>query len=313
MDMLLSVIVPCYNEEEVIEETYKRIIDVLVSNNYNYEIIFINDGSRDKTLYILTNLAANNSKVKVVGLSRNFGHQAAVSAGIKVCKGDIAIIIDADLQDPPEVFPEMIKLYEEHRANVVYAVRKERKGESWFKKFTASMFYKIINNLSSVKLPTDTGDFRLIDRKVINVFNSLPERDKYIRGLITWIGFKQVPIYYSRDARFAGETKYPLAKMIKFATTGLVYFSRKPLKLATNLGFFSFMIGIALVIYTFVSKFLFPLKAYPGWASLMIAVIFFGGIQLITIGVLGEYIGGMFEEIKGRPEYIIDTKLNIDN
>jgi Glycosyltransferases involved in cell wall biogenesis len=203
---LLSVIVPCFNEEEVIEETYKRLTNVLKENHINYEILFINDGSIDKTLEILTNIAKNDPKIKIISFSRNFGHQSAVSAGIHHCKGDYAVIIDADLQDPPEVIPELLSLAKKEQANVVYGVRKKRKGETFFKRFTAWAFYKIINLLSDVPLPENTGDFRLIDKKVIDAFNQLPEKNKYIRGLISWIGFKQIPYYYVREPRFAGET-----------------------------------------------------------------------------------------------------------
>jgi glycosyltransferase involved in cell wall biosynthesis len=308
---LLSVIVPCFNEEEVIEETYKRLTNVLKENHINYEILFINDGSIDKTLEILTNIAKNDPKIKIISFSRNFGHQSAVSAGIHHCKGDYAVIIDADLQDPPEVIPELLSLAKKEQANVVYGVRKKRKGETFFKRFTAWAFYKIINLLSDVPLPENTGDFRLIDKKVIDTFNQLPEKNKYIRGLISWIGFKQIPYYYVREPRFAGETKYPLSKMIKFATTALLYFTRKPLKLATTMGFMSIVVGLLLTIYVFLSLFLKPQQTVSGWASTIIIIIFFGGVQLLTIGVMGEYIGSIFDEIKNRPMYIIDKTYNI--
>jgi len=308
---LLSVIVPCFNEEEVIEETYKRLTNVLKENHINYEILFINDGSIDKTLEILTNIAKNDPKIKIISFSRNFGHQSAVSAGIHHCKGDYAVIIDADLQDPPEVIPELLSLAKKEQANVVYGVRKKRKGETFFKRFTAWAFYKIINLLSDVPLPENTGDFRLIDKKVIDAFNQLPEKNKYIRGLISWIGFKQIPYYYVREPRFAGETKYPLSKMIKFATTALLYFTRKPLKLATTMGFMSIVVGLLLTVYVFLSLFLKPQQTVSGWASTIIIIIFFGGVQLLTIGVMGEYIGSIFDEIKNRPMYIIDKTYNI--
>jgi glycosyltransferase involved in cell wall biosynthesis len=308
---LLSVIVPCFNEEEVIEETYKRLTNVLKENHINYEILFINDGSIDKTLVILTNIAKNDPKIKIISFSRNFGHQSAVSAGIHHCKGDYAVIIDGDLQDPPEVIPELLSLAKKEQANVVYGVRKRRKGETFFKRFTAWAFYKIINLLSDVPLPENTGDFRLIDKKVIDAFNQLPEKNKYIRGLISWIGFKQIPYYYVREPRFAGETKYPLSKMIKFATTALLYFTRKPLKLATTMGFMSIVVGLLLTIYVFLSLFLKPQQTVSGWASTIIIIIFFGGVQLLTIGVMGEYIGSIFDEIKNRPMYIIDKTYNI--
>jgi polyisoprenyl-phosphate glycosyltransferase len=307
----LSVIVPCYNEEAVIGETYKRTKGVLESMSLkNYELLFINDGSKDATLAILQSFAAKNTKVKVLNFSRNFGHQAAVSAGLAHCTGNVAIIIDGDLQDPPELFPDLLRSHLDQQANVVYCVRESRQGETFFKKVTSKMFYKLINFISDVELPVDTGDFRLIDRNVIDAFNNLPEKNKYIRGLITWVGFKQVPFYYQREARFAGETKYPLSKMLKFATTSMLYFSKKPLKLALSLGLFSMLIGLMLAVYVILGIFFRADTLVSGWASTIISLIFFGGVQLVTIGVLGEYIGNMFEEVKNRPEYIVAQKIN---
>ncbi|MCS7205764.1 MAG: glycosyltransferase family 2 protein [Leptospiraceae bacterium] len=306
----LSVIIPCYNEEKVIEETFQRLSKVLSKNFRNYELIFINDGSTDKTLEILESIASKDKRVKIISFSRNFGHQPAVVAGLDNCKGNYAVIIDADLQDPPELIPEMYQLAIEKKANVVYGVRVERKGETFFKKYTAWLFYKIINFLSDVPLPENTGDFRLIDQRVIEEFRKLPEKNKYIRGLISWIGFKQIPYYYVREPRFAGETKYPLSKMIRFAMTALLYFSKKPLKLATSLGFISILLGLVLTVYVFLSIFLRPEIVLSGWASTIITIIFFGGVQLLTIGLIGEYIGSIFDEIKNRPIYIIDKKIN---
>lgn len=308
---LLSVIIPCYNEEEVIQATYERLKNVLQKLNLNYELIFINDGSKDRTLTILEGLALKDKNVKIISFSRNFGHQPAVSAGLEHAKGEYAVIIDADLQDPPEEIPKMLELSKKENANVVYGVRKERKGESFFKKFTAYLFYKIINSLSDVILPINTGDFRLIDKKVLENYKQLKEKNKYIRGLISWMGFKQIPHYYVREPRFAGETKYPLSKMIKFATTALLYFTKKPLKLATTIGFFSIFLGVFLTIYVFVSLFFRPDQTVSGWASTIIIIIFFGGVQLLTIGVIGEYIGSIFDEVKNRPLYIIDKKYNL--
>lgn len=310
-NLFISIIIPCFNEEQVISHTYERVDKTMQSFKHGgYELIFINDGSRDKTLEILRAISQKDSNVKILSFSRNFGHQPAVTAGINICKGDIAIIIDADLQDPPELFPEMVKIYLEQNANVVYGLRKERKGETFFKRFSAKYFYKTMNFLSDTPLPVDTGDFRLIDKHVIEAFKSLPEKNKYIRGLISWIGFKQVPVIYVREERFAGETKYPLSKMIKFASTSLLYFSKKPLKLALTIGLISIIIGIGLAIWVITGLIYRTNSIVPGWASTIIALIFFGGIQLLTIGVLGEYLGNMFEEIKNRPEYIIHEKIN---
>lgn len=309
---LLSIIIPCYNEEEVIQATYERLKSVLQKLSLNYEMIFVDDGSKDQTLAILEDFASKDKNLKIISFSRNFGHQPAVSAGLEYAKGDYAVIIDADLQDPPEEIPKMLELAIKENANVVYGVRKERKGETFFKKFTAYLFYKIINSLSDVPLPINTGDFRLVDKKVLENYKQLKERNKYIRGLISWMGFKQIPYYYVREPRFAGKTKYPLSKMIKFATTALLYFTKKPLKLATTIGFFSIFLGIFLTIYVFVSLFFRPQLTVSGWASTIIIIIFFGGVQLLTIGVIGEYIGSIFDEVKNRPLYIIDKKYNLE-
>lgn len=309
--MLISVIIPCFNEQEVIQESYRRLAQVFVDNDLpDYELIFVNDGSRDKTMILLRDIALNNNHVKLLSFSRNFGHQAAVTAGLKACKGDVAVIIDADLQDPPEVIPEMLKIFHEENCNVVYGVRNKRDGESFMKLFTAKMFYRLLNALSDISFPVDTGDFRLIDRKVIDAFNNLTEKNKYIRGLISWLGFKQCPVYYNRDARFAGETKYPFRKMLKFASIGLFYFSKKPLKLATSLGFLSVFAGLIYVLYILSSMIFGFGHVVSGWTSTIVVIIFFGGVQLLTIGVLGQYIGSLFDEVKNRPEYIIAEKLN---
>jgi len=308
--MLISVIIPCYNEELVISETHKRLTGVMKSLHHDNELIYINDGSKDRTLQILQGLAANEGNVKVLSFSRNFGHQCAVTAGLNNCNGDVAVIIDADLQDPPEVIAEMLEAMQREQANVVYGVRKKRKGESWFKLLTAKIFYRILNYLSDVKFPLDTGDFRMLDRKVIEQFNRLGETNKYIRGLISWMGFKQVPCYYEREARFAGETKYPLRKMLKFAFIGLFYFSKKPLNMATSLGFASIALGFLYLLWILISMIFSLGHSVSGWTSTIMLIVFFGGVQLLTIGVLGKYIGNLFDEVKGRPEYIIGEKIN---
>lgn len=310
MSKTLSIIVPCFNEQEVINETYQRLSKVLDGMPYTSDIIFIDDGSIDATREALRTITNGDKRVKVISFSRNFGHQKAVTAGLNNCTSDMAVIIDADLQDPPELIPEMIKVMEDHNANVVYCVRKNRKGESWMKKFTAKMYYRFLNFLSDVKLPVDTGDFRLIDRSIIREFNRLNEKEKYIRGLIRWVGFKQVPFYYERDARFAGETKYPFSKMMKFAATSLLYFSSKPLKMATNIGFAAVLFALGLGIWSIIGKFLGYTHANAGWTSLFVTIIFFGGVQLISIGILGSYISNLFNEIKNRPEYIVEEKDN---
>jgi len=307
----LSVIVPCYNEEAVIAESYSRLKKVLDGmTTLQTEIIFINDGSKDCTSEMLSAIAAADKQVKVLHFSRNFGHQPAVTAGIHNCTSDLAVIIDADLQDPPELIPELVATQKREQANVVYCVRDKRKGESIFKKLSAQMFYRSMNYLSEVDFPLDTGDFRLIDKQVMAEFKKFREKGKYIRGIISWIGFKQVPFVYQRQARFAGETKYPLSKMIQFASTAMLYFSKKPLKLATGLGFITVLIGIVYAVYTLIGKIVGYTHALSGWSSLIILIVFFGGVQLLTVGVLGQYIGILFDEVKDRPEYIIEKKDN---
>lgn len=311
MQLKLSVIIPCFNEEDVIEQTYTRLVKVMTDNAYkDYELIFIDDGSKDRTLEILEQKAAENSSVKVLSFSRNFGHQPGVCAGIQHASGDVAIIIDADLQDPPELFPDIIAKYLETKANVVYCVRKNRQGVSFFKKMAYKLFYRIVNYLSDVDLPLDAGDFRLIDKHVIEAFKGFKEKNKYVRGIISWMGFAQVPFEYERPARAGGETKYSIRKLFHLASVGMFYFSKKPLKLATNVGLFSLFVGIVLIVYVIISKLSGKADDVPGWASLMISMVFFGGIQLFTIGVLGEYIGNIFDEVKNRPEYVLKKKVN---
>jgi dolichol-phosphate mannosyltransferase len=274
------------------------------------EIIFVNDGSTDQTLALLKNIGEIDKNVKIISFSRNFGHQKAVTAGINHCTTDMAVIIDADLQDPPELIPRMIETKELNAAQAVYCVRKSRTGESHLKLWTAKAFYRIMNFFSEIKLPVDTGDFRLIDRQIISEFNRMHEKGKYVRGLISWSGFKQVPIYYEREARFAGETKYPAKKMLKLAFTSMLYFSKKPLVLATGLGLFSVLFSVIYGIYAILGQFFGFTQANPGWTSLVILFVFFGGIQLLTIGIMGAYIGNLFDEIKNRPEYIVEEKIN---
>lgn len=308
----VAVIVPCYNEEAVLRESYRRTKEALAHLSNPTEIIYINDGSRDRTRALLDEIAAADPSVKVIHFSRNFGHQPAVTAGIHHCDADWAIIIDADMQDPPELIPDILALREKEQANVVYCVRLSRDGESRFKLLTAKWFYRLFNSMSEVHFPLDTGDFRLIDRKVMNEFSRFSEHGKYIRGLISWIGFKQVPFYYERKARIAGETKYPLRKMLSFASNAMLYFSKKPLKLATGLGFLSVLVGIILAVWFTLGKIYGFSNAEVGWTSIMTSIIFFGGVQLLTVGVLGQYVGILFDEIKARPEYIVDEKRNFD-
>jgi dolichol-phosphate mannosyltransferase len=306
----LSIIVPCYNEEIVVEESFRRLKRVLNLLPNPSEIIFINDGSVDKTGWLLKNIAEKDRTVKVISFSRNFGHQKAVTAGINHCTTDLAVIIDADLQDPPELIPEMIEMLEKNNAQVVYGVRKTRKGESRFKIRSAKIFYRTLNFFSEMQLPVDAGDFRVIDRNIIREFNKLHERGKYVRGLIAWSGFKQLPFYYEREARFAGETKYPFSKMLKLAIISMLYFSKKPLMIATALGFISVLISLVYGIYAVLGHIYGFTHADSGWTSIVVLVVFFGGIQLLTIGIMGAYIGNLFDEVKNRPEYIVEETIN---
>ena len=308
---IISWIVPCFNEEKVILETLKRIREVSIKlNKFNWELILIDDGSRDNTKKIIKEIKHYPLKLILLSFSRNFGHQQAVQAGLDNCSGSASIIIDADLQDPPEIAKLMIEKWEKGY-QVVYGQRTMRRKENFFKKFTAFIFYRLLNFFSGVKIPLDTGDFRLIDRTVIEALKNFPEKGRFMRGLIAWIGFNQISVRYIRDPRFAGTTKYSLKKMLSFAIEGLTNFSRKPLRLATFTGFlfslFSF-IGMAYVLYVR----LFTQSWVAGWAAICMTILLSSGIQLIFIGLLGEYIGNIFFETKNRPLYIIEEKLVIN-
>ena len=309
----ISVVIPMYYEEEVAHLCYDRVSTVLrsLSDKYEYEIIFVNDGSKDKTLKILKDIANNDKCVKVISFSRNFGHQAAVTAGIKYITGDAIVIMDADLQDPPELIPDMLKLWEEGN-EVIYGKRKTRKGESAFKLLTAKMFYTFLNSMSEVEIPKNTGDFRLVDRKVIDVINSLPEHNKFLRGLFSWVGFEQKAFLYDRPERKLGTTKYPFKKMFKLASDGILSFSNKPMKIVGGLGVISILFSIAVLIYSLCSYFGQWNNLTPGWTSIMVCITFFAGVQLLSLWVLSEYISRIYDESKGRPEYIIREKINID-
>ena len=309
----ISLVIPMSFEEKVVEECYNRVSKVLKNlKNYEYEIIFINDGSKDKTLELLENISYKDKNVKTISFSRNFGHQAAVTAGLKETTGNAVIIMDADMQDPPEIIPDMIELWENGN-EVIYGKRKSRKGESKFKLLSAKAFYKILNALSDVDIPQDTGDFRLVDRKVVEKMNSLPEHNKFLRGLWSWLGFKQCAYEYDRKERFAGKTKYPFKKMLKLASDGIISFSSKPIKLVGMLGIISIVISFAILIYALISYFCNLNNLSAGWTSLMCAITFFAGVQLLSLWIISEYIGRIYDETKGRPQYIVDKKINIDD
>lgn len=303
--MLLSVIVPLYNEEEIVEKTFLTLEEEL--KNIEHQIIFVNDGSKDRTREILEQLLQKTPYNELVNFSRNFGHQAAFSAGLQHAKGDAVVIIDGDLQDPPSLIHEMISKWQEGY-QVVYAQRHKRRGESLFKRFSAFCFYRIIHSLTNIEIPPDTGDFRLMDRVVVDQLNSLPERSRFLRGLVCWVGFKKTGILYDRAERTAGVSKYPLRKMIRLAIDGITGFSTTPLKISFLIGLLATIIAFGVFIWSILEKILFPETTVPGWASLMTAIVFFGGIQLISIGILGEYIGRIYDEVKQRPLYIEDKK-----
>lgn len=308
----VTLVIPMYYEEKVADECYKRVKENLIKlNNYEYEIIFVNDGSTDKTLEILEKIAEKDENVKVISFSRNFGHQAAVTAGLQYVTGDAIVIMDADLQDPPELIQDMLKLWEEGN-EVIYGKRKSRAGENAFKLFTAKMFYKTLNALSDVEIPKDTGDFRLVDRKVVDTINYLPEHNKFLRGLFSWVGYKQMPFEYERKERFAGETKYPLKKMLKLASDGIISFSTKPLKMVGGLGILSVIISFIILAYAILSFIFKWNNLTAGWTSIMVTMTFLAGIILISLWMIGEYISRIYDEVKGRPQYIIDRKINLD-
>jgi dolichol-phosphate mannosyltransferase len=300
----LSVVAPCYNEQEVLRTFYERVTQVCQAFGKTYELVLVNDGSRDDTWAIMRELAEQDPAVVAVDLSRNFGHQPALTAGLTLCRGQRAFILDADLQDPPELLEKFWAAMDEQQADVVYGKREEREGESAFKLATASAFYRVINTLSEVPIPSDTGDFRLMSRRAIDALLSMPERHRFIRGMVSWVGFKQVAYKYDRAARAAGETKYPLLKMVRFAADAITSFSTRPLRLATYLGFFASVCAVLMTLYTLLS-WLFSGKLVAGWASLMVVVLFLGGVQLLVIGVLGEYIGRLYEQSKQRPLFLI--------
>ena len=306
---LLSVIVPLYNEKECAQMCYERICEVLssVDTGGEFEIIFVNDGSADETLPIILSLAQSDKRLKVISLSRNFGQQAAFSAGMEYAKGDAVIFMDADLQDPPEIIPELVEKWREGY-QIVYGVREVREGESKFKRFSAKLYYKLLSKLADVKIPQDTGDFRLIDRCVADTVRKMPEHNRFLRGMSCWTGFRQISVAYHRDRRFSGETKYSFFKMIKLAADGILSFSAKPLKIVSLLGFCSLFVSLVLFIYVLVS--IFVGSAASGWSSIICVITFFGGVQLAALGIIGEYIARIFEEVKGRPNYIVDFTVN---
>jgi polyisoprenyl-phosphate glycosyltransferase len=307
---VFSIIAPVYNEAESLDPLYRRISEVLESSGETWELLLVDDGSTDGSSAIIRDLGQKDSCVRPVIFARNFGHQLAVTAGLDYARGDAVVIIDADLQDPPELIIEMIKKWREGY-EVVYAIRSGREGESWFKLFTAKLFYRIISRITDVDIPMDTGDFRLLDRKVVDVMCQMRERHRFLRGMSVWVGFRQTGVEYQRAARYAGETKYPFKKMFKFAWDAVTSFSYLPLQIATYLGFFCAGLSI-LAIPLVIALRLAGSGAFFGQATTLIAVLFLGGVQLISLGILGEYIGRLYDEAKGRPLYIVTDAPSTD-
>jgi polyisoprenyl-phosphate glycosyltransferase len=311
LQQLLSIVIPVYNEEESILETVKRLQKLRDNfvKEVRVEIIFVDDGCSDNTLKYIRNFAEQDASIKVISLSRNFGHQIAITAGIDLAAGDYVAVIDGDLQDPPELIADMYR-----KAltgfDVVYGKRRSRTGETYFKKATASGFYRLLNYMCEIDIPTDTGDFRLMSRKVVDAFKKMRERHRFVRGMVPWLGFKSVALEYDRAERFAGETKYPLKKMVTFAINAILSFSSKPLTVAIRLGFFTIFAGLTGGVYMLYLK-LFTNIPLPGLTAVLISIVLFSGVQILLIGIVGEYIARIFEESKGRPLYLIAETINI--
>lgn len=305
-----SIVVPVYNEEEVIHETYRRLTEVMRSTKEAYELLFVNDGSRDRTAEIIKEYSEQDPAVVLLDFARNFGHQIAITAGMDYARGEAVVVIDADLQDPPELILEMIEKWKQG-FDVVYAKRTKRKGETYFKKQTATMFYRFLRAMTDIDIPLDTGDFRLLDRKVCNQMNSIQEKNRFVRGLVSWVGFKQIAVEYEREERLAGESKYPLKKMLKLSMDGITSFSYKPLKLASYAGVTLSGIGFIYLLVVLYLK-LFTDSTITGWSSLIVIQLFFSGIILIILGMIGEYIGRIYDETKNRPLYIVREKYQLE-
>jgi glycosyltransferase involved in cell wall biosynthesis len=308
MKPIYSVVIPVFNEAESISEFYRRLSLVAQSAGGAWEFLFVNDGSSDDSPNLLKGFATKDKRVRVIDFARNFGHQIAVTAGLDFAQGDAVVVIDADLQDPPEVIPELIAKWREGY-EVVYAVRAEREGETWIKEFTAKIFYRVIFQITDIKIPLDTGDFRLLDHKVVAVMRKMRERHRFLRGMASWVGFRQIGVPYRRHARFAGKTKYPLSKMMRLALNAITSFSYFPLQLATYLGFLCAVVAAVAIPIVIILR-LTGSGAFFGQATTLISVLFLGGVQLICVGILGEYIGRIYDEVKGRPLYITRDEMD---
>lgn len=299
-----SLVIPVYNEENTLPELYRRISELMDRLDDQAELILVNDGSKDRSLELLRDLHEKDPRVCYLSLARNFGHQIAVTAGLNYVRGEVIVILDADLQDPPELIPDMVEKWRQGY-HVVYAKRTQRQKESWFKRFTAYVFYRLLKQLADVDIPTDTGDFCLMDRQVVDVLNSMPERDRYIRGMRSWIGFQQTAVYFERHPRFAGEVKYTFSKSLSLAINGLVSFSKVPLRISTYVGLLAAVAAIFMGLLVIYWRIFVPQSPLTGFTIILVAIFFLGAVQLVSIGILGEYIGRIYEEVKGRPLYTL--------
>ncbi|MCU1385409.1 MAG: glycosyltransferase [Acidobacteria bacterium] len=311
-NVAISLVLPVLNEAALIDELHRRLRTVVESLHISYEIIFINDGSTDGSWQALEALAEADSHVKAINLSRNFGHQIAITAGLEASRGDAVVVMDSDLQDPPEIIPHLYAKFVEG-FDVVYAQRRRRQGEGWLKRLTARMFYRLVRQLTNLDIPVDTGDFRLVSRRVVNDLSRFREHHRFIRGLVTWVGYQQTPVLYDRDPRHSGRSKFPFSKMVIFALDGITSMSIRPLRLASHIGLLmsvaSFVGMVVIVIY----KFGGGSGLVPGWTSLFVAALFVGGVQLLALGLLGEYIGRIHDEVKQRPMYLVRDRLNFED
>ena len=308
--MEISIVVPLYNEEKNIRLMYDRLVSSILKITSNFEIIYVNDGSKDNSFLELVKLSNEDERVKYINFSRNFGHQIAVTAGLDYSKGAAVVIIDGDLQDPPEVIPEMYAMYKEG-FEVVYGQRLKRKGDNFFKKITAKYFYRILKKITSINIPLDTGDFRLIDQKIVKDLKNMPEQNKFLRGQIAWLGYRQTSVFFERDERKFGETGYPFSKMLKFALDGITGFSDVPLQFVTKTGIFISFISFLVILYAIFSHFILE-RTITGWTSLIISSMFIGGVQLISVGIIGEYISRINKNVQNRPLYIV-SETNVEN
>jgi polyisoprenyl-phosphate glycosyltransferase len=307
MKPTFSIVSPVHNEEKVLPELHRRISEVMDQTCEPWELVLVNDGSKDRSAEVIAQLHQQDPRVRGVSFARNFGFQVAVTAGLDHAQGDAVVLIDADLQDPPEVILDMIAKWREGY-DVVYGVRSQREGETWFKKFTAKAFYRLIHRITSVNIPLDTGDFRLMDWRVVNAIRQMPERNRFLRGMVSWVGYRQTGVYYNRHARFAGETKFSVRKMTRFAMDAITGFSYFPLQLASYLGFIIAAVSAIAIPTVILLRLYGPTHELAGQATTLVAVLFLGGVQLICLGIIGEYLGRIYDEVKGRPLYLVDKK-----